>query len=388
MLYRLLKILLTPNQQSLRFFNLPLTTAHVLYNFPVNRSMLDSQSFFLRNIWYFAMPGATLKRGQLLAKTLLGEPILFGRTGDGHPFAIRDICPHRGIPLRFGRFDGSEVECCYHGWRFNATGACTLIPSLAEGQELNLDLFGVKSYPVQEVQGNIWIYMTTSDSPTNQVPRLEVPQVPGFSDRSPQLAETLRFPCFVDHAIVGLMDPAHGPFVHRVWWWRSNAPLYEKSKTFDPSPSGFTMRRHHLLRTSFFYRLLGGSPEVEIQFQLPGVRIEQVITPAHRVCNLTTVTPISDTETEITTQFYWTVPWLTVVSPVLRPFVRAFLRQDGDVVVKQKLGLDYNPSLMLIKDADTQARWYYQIKAEYARAQTENRPFVNPIQSQVLRWKS
>ena len=28
-------------------------------------------------------------------------------------------------------------------------------------------------------------------------------------------------PCNVDHGIIGLMDPAHGPFVHQAWWWRS-----------------------------------------------------------------------------------------------------------------------------------------------------------------------
>jgi hypothetical protein len=43
---------------------------------------------------------------------------------------------------------------------------------------------------------------------------------------------------------------------------------------------------------------------------------------------------------------------------------------------------------MLIKDADTQARWYYQLKAEFARAMSENRPFQNPVKSQVIRWRS
>ncbi|MDF1794642.1 MAG: Rieske (2Fe-2S) protein, partial [Thalassobaculaceae bacterium] len=69
---------------------------------------------FLRDIWYFAMPSAALKVGAMRDKTLLGEPLVFARTSEGTVFALRDVCPHRGIPLSDGWFDGKEVECCYH----------------------------------------------------------------------------------------------------------------------------------------------------------------------------------------------------------------------------------------------------------------------------------
>ena len=91
---------------------------------------------FLRDIWYFALPSAELKPGAMRPKTLLGEPILLGRAGDGTVFAMRDICPHRGIPLSDGRLDRDEVECCYHGWRFGTDGRCTAIPSLTADQAM------------------------------------------------------------------------------------------------------------------------------------------------------------------------------------------------------------------------------------------------------------
>jgi phenylpropionate dioxygenase-like ring-hydroxylating dioxygenase large terminal subunit len=52
------------------------------------------------------------------------------------------------------------------------------------------------------------------------------------------------FSCGPDHAVVGLMDPAHGPFVHRAWWWRSRRSIHEKEKRFEPAPLGFRMCRH------------------------------------------------------------------------------------------------------------------------------------------------
>lgn len=348
----------------------------------------DNKNFFLRNVWYFALPSSQIESGKMMAKTLLGEPILFGRTHTGRVFALRDICPHRAVPLSCGRFDGQEVECGYHGWRFDPNGQCRAIPSLTADRQIHLGRFGVKSYPVEEYQGNIWIYMSASDRDPSSNPKMDIPKVPGFGDRPYQAIVTSHFPCFIDHAVVGLMDPTHVPFVHRAWWWRSHDNLSEEVKTFDPSPYGFTMRRHRLWQQTFFYRLLGKDPEVEISFQLPGVRIEQVTTKQHTLCNLTVITPISETETQVTTSFYCTMPWFTPLKPLLLPFVREFLNQDREMVANQQLRLQYDPPLMLIDDADTQARWYYKLKKEFARATAEDRPFVNPVKEQVLRWRS
>jgi phenylpropionate dioxygenase-like ring-hydroxylating dioxygenase large terminal subunit len=342
-------------------------------------------NFFLRDIWYYGLPSASLKPGQMLTKKILNEPILFGRTRTGEAFALRDICPHRAIPLSYGRFDGCQVECAYHGWRFDQTGVCTVIPALTEDQQLDLNRFGVKSYPIQEKQGNVWIYMP-EEKVKSVVPPFDAPDIP--FDADPQAIVVMPFPCYIDHAVVGLMDPAHVPFVHRSWWWRADPTLMEEVKTFDPSPYGFTMRRHELERQTFLYSLIGKTTEVEISFQLPGVRIEQVISDRHRVVNLTTITPIDETLTEVTTLFYTTLPWFRWLTPVLIPTTRTFLNQDREMVVKQQEGLKYDPALMLIKDADAQARWYYQLKVEYAKAIAENRPFENPVKEQTLRWRS
>ena len=65
-----------------------------------------------------------------------------------------------------------------------------------------------------------------------------------------------------------------------------------------------------------------------------------------------------------------------------------FLNQDKDMVHKQQIGLQYNPRLMLIPDADTQARWYYQVKKEFLKATEEERPFVHPLREQRICWRS
>ena len=69
--------------------------------------------------------------GKLATAMLLDIPLVLGRRSDGRVFAMRDSCPHRGIPLSYGWFDGNRVTCRYHGWEFEpCSGQCALIPSL------------------------------------------------------------------------------------------------------------------------------------------------------------------------------------------------------------------------------------------------------------------
>jgi phenylpropionate dioxygenase-like ring-hydroxylating dioxygenase large terminal subunit len=338
---------------------------------------------YLSDLWYLALPAGRLPRGRMCRLVLLGQPVLLGRTDDETAFAVRDICPHRGIPLSAGSFDGREVECAYHGWRFDPQVVCTAIPSLVSGQTLHLDRIRLQRYPCREVQGNIWVFFGEGEGE-----RQPVPYIPDLPDERPRLIETTSFPCHIDHAVVGLMDPAHGPFVHRSWWWRSTASMHEKAKRFAPSHLGFTMVRHAPSSNSRAYRILGGKPETEISFQLPGIRVEHVRIGTQRFAGLTAVTPVSDEETRITQVLYWTSPWLTWFKPALRPFVRAFLDQDRRVVAEQQKGLAFDPKLMLINDADVQARWYFSLKKAYRLAQERGDAFVNPVREQVLRWRS
>lgn len=350
---------------------------------------------FLRDIWYFALPGESLRSGDLIHKVLLGEPIVIGRTETGEVFALRDICPHRGVPLSAGKLydatssgcGASALECPYHGWKFRTDGVCAEIPSLVPDQQMEISRIRVRSYPARELNGNIWVYMA-DEKRADLAPSHEPPVIPGFDRKSANIRETMIFGCHVDHAVIGLMDPAHGPFVHRSWYWRTKASIHEKAKDFAPADLGFAMVEHTPSSNSFAYRILGGKPTTEITFRLPGIRIERISAGRHRLVGLTCVTPVDENSTEITQSFYWTMPALTLAKPVLRQFMRAFLGQDRDMVNLQQQGLRFDPRLMLINDSDVQAKWYHRLKSEWAEAAEQGRPFQNPVKPTTLRWRS
>ncbi len=223
-------------------------------------------------------------------------------------------------------------------------------------------------------------------APSNEDP----PEIPLVGARGvPGIDEAEIFSCDIDHAVVGLMDPAHGPFVHRSWWWRSPKSIHEKAKAFHPSPLGFTMTSHKPSSNSALYKILGGEVTTEIAFRLPGIRIETIRAGKNHVIGLTTVTPVTPEQTEVRQYFYWSMPWLSALKPFARPFMRTFLDQDRSMVDLQAEGLRFNPRLMLIDDADMQAKWYYRLKKEWEGSQAEGRPFEHPIKDPVtLKWRS
>jgi phenylpropionate dioxygenase-like ring-hydroxylating dioxygenase large terminal subunit len=347
---------------------------------------------FLRDTWWFAALSTDLKPGKLARHEILGEPVMLGRAPSGKVVALRDICPHRAAPLSAGRFvrepDGRpSVECPYHGWRFGADGVCTAIPSLVESQAFDVGRIGVRRYPTAESQGLVFIWMSADPRGAGE-PDAPPPVFSGVVGGAPKLVDRMDFEAHVDHAVVGLMDPAHGPYVHRQWWWRSAGSAHDKAKRFEPREAGFAMVRHEPSKNSRAYAILGGEPLTEITFRLPALRWEHVTVGPRQVLLLTCLTPVTGTRTRIT-QIVWSDhPAFSLLKPFIAAAARAFLRQDGDMVNLQNQGLKYDPALLWIDDADRQAKWYQQLKREWAASRREGRPFANPVEPVTLRWRS
>lgn len=342
---------------------------------------------FLTDIWYFVCLSHDLGLGKLARHELHGEPVLLGRSASGALFGLRDICPHRAAPLSAGRFhqetSGVEtVECPYHGWRFGQDGACAAIPSLVADQEMDVGLIKVRRYPTAESQGLVFVWMGSGE-PTEPPPTFQ-----GVVGGAPKLVDRMDFDAHIDHAVVGLMDPAHGPYVHQQWWWRSKASQHEKAKRFEPREQGFAMIRHAPSKNSRAYAILGGEPLTEITFRIPGLRWEHVTVGARQVLSLTCLTPVNEKTTRIT-QIVWSDhPAFLFLKPFIAAGARIFLRQDGDMVNLQKQGLKYDPALLWIDDADRQAKWYQQLKREWTASRRDARPFKNPVEAATLRWRS
>jgi len=104
--------------------------------------------------WYPIAWSRELQHGKMLARKYAGEPIVIVRSKEGAMFALEDRCAHRQVPLHLGVVCGEQLKCHYHGWTYEGSGKCVGIPYLGKDRLPA----GVKSYPVREVDGLIFVF--------------------------------------------------------------------------------------------------------------------------------------------------------------------------------------------------------------------------------------
>jgi vanillate O-demethylase monooxygenase subunit len=109
---------------------------------------------FLRNQWYCAALGHELREAPV-GRIFLNEPVVMYRKPDGGIVALEDRCCHRRAPLSKGKVEGANLRCGYHGFLYDAKGQVIWVP----GQDKVPPDARVKSYPIVEKHGYVWIWM-------------------------------------------------------------------------------------------------------------------------------------------------------------------------------------------------------------------------------------
>ncbi len=160
------------------------------------------------NQWYAVLESHEVKRGKPVGVTRMGEKMVFWRVQAGKVVAQSDLCPHRGVALSSGRLKGDCIMCPFHGFEFDSSGRCTVIP--ANGRNTPVPkAFNVRTYPTAEGHGFIFLYWGQ--------PKGDIGKPPWFSD----IDDTFSYASAVDHwpthysrCIENQLDIPHVPFVH------------------------------------------------------------------------------------------------------------------------------------------------------------------------------
>jgi phenylpropionate dioxygenase-like ring-hydroxylating dioxygenase large terminal subunit len=153
---------------------------------------------------------------------LLGERMVAFRDTEGRLGLIDEFCAHRGVSLWFGRNEDCGLRCPYHGWKYDVTGQCVDVPS--EPAESGFcQKIKLKSYPMIERGGVIWVYMGPADQQPS-LPEYEFATVgPEQSYTSKRLQE-----CNYLQAMEGGIDSSHVSFLHS--GALNTDPLFKGSK--------------------------------------------------------------------------------------------------------------------------------------------------------------
>lgn len=285
--------------------------------------------------WFIACEARAL-RDKPLPVEVQGRPIVVFRAAGGRAAAVVDRCPHRNVPLSMGRVRQGELECAYHGWRFDGAGQCVAVPGLVDG-EASLKSRCVEAHATREVDGFVWVYATPGVEPTHEPFRFPHVDTPGYT--SVRRRYTVKAPL---HAVVeNTLDVPHTAFLHGGLFRteekknlidvvvRRLATSAEAEFLGEPAPRGLAGR---LLAPG------GGVVQHVDRFLLPSIaQVEYRLGEASHLLATSALTPVSDDETVLYAVVTFRLPlpgWL--VRPFVTPVAARIFGQDRVVLERQR----------------------------------------------------
>jgi vanillate O-demethylase monooxygenase subunit len=168
---------------------------------------IDNEHSALRRWFHPVCRVSDLSDGELTKVRLLGQDWAVGRVG-GELVGMIDQCPHRWAPLSAGCVVDDVVQCGYHGYRFDRSGACVGIPSIGRNSKVPPKARVDVAHSVVERYGLVWMAI--------EEPTLDVIDVPEWSDPAfvvaplPDQVWSAGAAQMVDN----FLDLAHFPFTH------------------------------------------------------------------------------------------------------------------------------------------------------------------------------
>ncbi len=321
---------------------------------------------FLRNTWYAAAWANELKPGELLARTICGDQLVFWRDSAGKVCAVEDRCCHRLYPLSRGSIKGDLIKCGYHGFEYDCTGKCVHVPSQ---QQIPANA-KVRHYAVAERHSVIFIWMgDAASADTASIPVLPTSDAQ-FGWRGTRYYVRGNYELIIEN----LLDLTHLTFVHastignyalidnanvKVDRWEREVQVARWMINSDPPPTylkaeknGFKGRkvdRWQIIRWTLptLVRLWTGAAPHEMNPRdhiaahgaPEGAKLEGI-----GMFNLNLITP----ETEKTTHYFWAQgqdmqPQNQAVTDLVFGQIETAFSQDWAVFELQQERMDQSP---------------------------------------------
>ena len=164
----------------------------------------------LPQFWYVACLSDDLRGKRPVARTVLGMRMALFRDSAGRAATVLDRCPHRNVPLSLGKVCEGELQCAYHGWRFDGSGACRSVPGLV-GDEPDRRARRVDTFPIAEQDGFVWVWPGAGAVPPPPS-SFRFPHVgsPGYTTVRRSLSVTAG----LHAALENTLDVPHTAFLH------------------------------------------------------------------------------------------------------------------------------------------------------------------------------
>lgn len=292
----------------------------------------------IRSQWYVVLESDEVRKGAV-GVTRLGEKMVFWRGEDGRVGAAIDRCPHRGAELGAGKVRAGNLQCPFHGFEFDPSGKCTLIPANGR-QGVIPSAMRLTVYPTHEANGFIWIWWGSRPPDDLAVP-------PFFDDIDASFVWASARDLWNVHysrVIENQLDVIHLPFIHRRTIGRGNRTLVDGPLVEWKGDSMFYTYVYNRVddgRPPRAARELSPRPEgyQHLQFIFPNLWQNYI---NRRVRIVAAFVPVDEHHTLLYLRFYQAynhLPFLgRIITKLAMPMNVIIAREDRRVVVTQKPG--------------------------------------------------
>ncbi|MED1791302.1 aromatic ring-hydroxylating dioxygenase subunit alpha [Brevibacillus nitrificans] len=130
------------------------------------------QDTALRNEWIVACRSVDVQ-DRPLQVTVMGERVVLFRNEEGI-HAFKDLCIHRGAALSLGCVRDGKLVCPYHGWEYEASGACVKIPQLPSHQAIPGKARAIP-FGCAERYGFVWVNLNNNAPDFFSLPEFDAP---------------------------------------------------------------------------------------------------------------------------------------------------------------------------------------------------------------------
>ncbi|MFC3803203.1 Rieske 2Fe-2S domain-containing protein [Cohnella sp. GCM10012308] len=143
-----------------------------------------------------------------VSRVLMGERLVLFRTASGI-HAWKDLCVHRGAALSLGCVKDDALVCPYHGWRYDGTGSCVLIPQQPQEQAITKQARAIV-YECREEKKIVWVRLGTDMQSAN------LPSFPEWDDPAYKTVYCGPYPlqASAPRVIENFLDVGHLAFLH------------------------------------------------------------------------------------------------------------------------------------------------------------------------------
>ncbi len=186
----------------------------------------------IHNQWYVILLSTEVRKNEVIGVKRLGENLVIWRDTKGGLASAIDKCPHRGIKLSLGKIKDDHLQCPFHGFEYDQSGACRLIPANGKASVVP-EHIRLNTYPVKEANGYIYLWYSANQDGGENLPPLS-----WFDDLDESLYSSDMKDYWKAHysrVIENQLDVVHVPFIHRTTIGRGIGPVVNGpcTKVFD-----------------------------------------------------------------------------------------------------------------------------------------------------------